>query len=402
MEGFYEKINAFLGALFVVATAQAKEIVVAPVAVEEVVTEQPVVEEIVAEPVAEVVTVPKTFKPSGWMNLEYRAYGKTEGEGDSVNSHTGESDSWNPGWNNYSRLETTFGVHMTENFSLEGRIRDYNNIEGNSGVVKGNDGRYSGKRNASGTDRTETRLRFYYRHTDYFTSRFEYKNLLSDAQLLEYRAQFTVFHDENGLLSNLVLAPKVNGLIPKDNGGDYDTGLGMDIEYAGNLPLGFTWDGTIYLEQRFYGNDIQTDAIGKYTNKGQTYATGLKGKKDKEFVASWELYLYNTLNIYKTDRTLLDLYFEGGYDPYMLGQYDRYTKDDYDQLQGAYKISEDHSKSYSLYAQFALQGQYKITESFALNGGIGAEYRNWGDIDQATAKNWRWQPFAYVGMKTTF
>lgn len=364
-----KKLALFLGSLLVVGTAvQAKEVVVAPVEVSKEII-------VVAEPVVEeVVVVTPEFKPTGYVGVEYRAYGKTEGHGDKErlnaegNAPDDNQDQWNRGKNNYSRLQTTFGIQATEKFSLEGRIRDYNSLERNDETHKNK------------KDGTQTRLRAYYKHNDLFTSRVQFRDEQDNSQNLEYQARFTTYTNEGGLLSSLVLAPKVYHSFPEDGGSDYMNTIGMDIEYAGNLPLGFTWDGTIYLNQNFYGQDF-------YTN------SDLTDKKDKEFVVDWEIYLYRTFGLYSTDKYAIDFNFEGGYDPYSFGQYDKYTE-----VGGA----KSAKTTYSLYTLLTLDAKYNITETVAVNVGAGAEYRNWDNTAQGSASHWRWQPVAYVGMKATF
>ncbi|UPO97313.1 hypothetical protein MKD34_00335 [Cetobacterium somerae] len=365
-----KKLALFLGSLLVVGTAvQAKEVVVAPVEVSKEII-------VVAEPVVEEVVAP-VFRPTGYIGVEYRAYGKTEGHGDRVAPGFGTDpgvaqDEWNRGSNKYSRLETTFGVQATENFSLEGRIRDFNNLENGDS----ND-------NYSAQDGTETRLRAYYKHNDWFTSRVQYKDEEDNSQNLEYQARFITYKNEGGLLSSLILAPKVYHSFPKDGGSNYMNTIGMDIEYAGNLPLGFTWDGTIYLDQNFYGQDFHTNA-------------NLTDNKDKDFTATWEIYLRRNFALYTTDAYAIDFNFEGGYDPYVFGQYDKYTKDSNGET------TKSPKTTYSLYTLLTLDATYKITENVAVNAGVGAEYRNWDNIDQSSASHWRWQPLAYAGMKVTF
>ncbi|MGL4627929.1 MAG: major outer membrane protein FomA, partial [Cetobacterium sp.] len=82
-----KKLALLLGSLLVVGTAvQAKEVIVAPVEVskEVIVVAEPVVEEVV------VVELTPEFKPSGYLGLEYKAYGETEGHGDKISS----GDTW--------------------------------------------------------------------------------------------------------------------------------------------------------------------------------------------------------------------------------------------------------------------------------------------------------------------
>ncbi|MEG3013008.1 MAG: hypothetical protein RR795_00950 [Cetobacterium sp.] len=371
-----KKLALLLGSLLVVGTtAQAKEVIAAPVEVSKEVV-------VVAEEVVEVIT--PAFRPSGYVGVQYRAYGETEGHGDKIidrnangDAADDNQDTWNRGANNYSRLETTFGVQATENFSFEGRIRDYNNLESNDSDKYDN-----------GEAGTETRLRAYYQHNDWLTSRVQYRDEEDDSQNLEYQIRMLAYKNEGGLLSKLLFAPKVYHSFPEDGGGNYMNTIGMDIEYAGNLPLGFTWDGTIYLNQNFYNHDFYTGANG---DQG-------KDAKDTEFAPEWEIYLYRTFALYSTDRYAIDLNFEGGYDPYKFGQYDKYTEDT---KTGQY-VKTSNKTTYSLYAQFALEADYKINEYLTANAGVAAEYRNWSNTDQNSASHWRWQPFAFVGMKTTF
>lgn len=364
-----KKLALFLGSLLIVGTAvQAKEVVAAPVEVskEVIVVAEPVVEEVVVE-------VAPAFRPTGYVGLEYRAYGDTEGHGDSIKWNTNTNaaddnqDEWNRGANKYSRLQTTFGVQATEKFLFEGRIRDYNNLERNDK-----------DRNVTSKNGTETRLRAYYQHNDWFTSRVQYRDEEDNSQNVEYQARFGVYKNEGGLLSSLLLAPKVYHSFPEDGGSDYMNTIGMDIEYAGNLPLGFTWDGTIYLNQNFYGQDFHTNA-------------DLTDNKDKEFSVDWEIYLYRSFALYSTDKYAIDFNFEGGYDPYTFAQYDKYTVD-----------GKSSKTTYSLYTLLTLDAKYNVTENVSVNAGVGAEYRNWDNTNQNSASHWRWQPVAYVGMKTTF
>ena len=99
-----KKLALLLGSLLVVgATASAKEAVVAPVEVSKEVV-------VVAEPVVEVV-VEEAFRPTGYIGLEYRAYGETEGHGDKIVMNEQGStpdttqDTWNRGANNRARLK---------------------------------------------------------------------------------------------------------------------------------------------------------------------------------------------------------------------------------------------------------------------------------------------------------
>ncbi|MEG2256433.1 MAG: hypothetical protein RSC21_06495, partial [Cetobacterium sp.] len=298
----------------------------------------------------------EAFRPSGYIGLEYRAYGETEGHGDKIvrnpigNLPDTNQDTWNRGANNRARLQTSFGIQMTENSKLEGRIRDYTNLESSSSTEKKLGKDYG----------TETRLRYSYKHNDVLTSRLQYRDEENDSQNFEYMLRYTAYQNKGGLLSKIVLAPSLYHSMAADNGGDYLNTIGLDIEYAGNLPLGFTWDGTLYLDQNFY-------------NKSDKIQKGANSTTDKEFVVTWEMYLYRTFALYSTDNYNLDFNFAGGYDPYVFRQYDRYG---FDSNKNSY-VMKKSKNTYELYGQLAVSADYRVTENFVTTVGVGAEYRNW-------------------------
>ena len=99
----------------VIPTETSKEIIVAA---------EPVIEEVI-------VVEKQAFKPSGKFGLEYKAYGKTEGHGDGVRVSdiiTPDQDTWNRGANDYARLQTTFGIQMTEKSMVDIWVRNYTNL----------------------------------------------------------------------------------------------------------------------------------------------------------------------------------------------------------------------------------------------------------------------------------
>ena len=49
-----------------------------------------------------------------------------------------------------------------------------------------------------------------------------------------------------------------------------------------------------------------------------------------------------------------------------------------------------------------VQLNYKATDFDKLYVGAGAEYRNWAVETESNAKNWRWQPTAWAGMRISF
>lgn len=363
-----KKLSLILGALLAVGTvAQAKEqMIVAPPVVEEVEIVEPVA------PVVEEIVVQDTFRPSGYVGLEYKAYGNTEGHGDKIKPIPLPQDEWHRGANKYSRLQTTFGVQATENFRLEGRVRDYSDLE------KNDNSRVNKKTG------TETRLREFYKHSDLLTSRVEYKDYTSNDELYAYQLRVTPYRNEGGIVDMFTIAPKYAYKKYK-NGTDYRNTVGADIYLTGNLPLGFTWENNIYLDYNMYNKDVLVKGIDN---------SGRLQKKDKEFVATWEFYLYNTIALYTADSYKVDFNFEGGYDPYVLTQYKGQNL-----VEGTLRKDKE---SYSLYTSMDISLTYNVTDYLTIKTGAGAEYRNWDIETRSRAKNWRWQPFAYAAMNVKF
>ena len=114
-------VGAFLA---VAAMAQAKEVVPAPVVVEEA----PV--QIVEKEVIVYRDKEEGFRPNGYVDLQYRYYGDTEGNGTNYSSKPADSraDGWNTN-NNYSRIQFQGNINMTEKQNLEWRIRGYNSLD---------------------------------------------------------------------------------------------------------------------------------------------------------------------------------------------------------------------------------------------------------------------------------
>ena len=138
-------VGAFLA---VAAMAQAKEVVPAPVVVEEA----PV--QIVEKEVIVYRDKEEGFRPNGYVDLQYRYYGDTEGNGTNYSFKPADNraDGWNTN-NNYSRIQFQGNINMTEKQNLEWRIRGYNSLDEND------------KSNPTAKDNgTETRLRYFYDH----------------------------------------------------------------------------------------------------------------------------------------------------------------------------------------------------------------------------------------------
>lgn len=355
-------VGAFLA---VTAMAQAKEIVPEPVVVEE--TPVQIVEK---EVIVYRDREPEGFKPNGYVDLQYRYYGEAE----ELNNKNNKVS------NNYGRTQLLGQINMTEKQSLEYRVRSYN--DWNSVTNKNQDGK----------DGTETRLRYFYDHgylgdskVD-LTSRVHYQNNADNAyQNVEYQARFDfadyMFNNDMFKTDYFVVAPKVGYTWSDDNSSDYSNQVGFDVYTWHTLPWGFSTEFNLYFTQNFYGQD-------------QAFNNG-KDLEDKNFTIDIEFYIYNTTNLYTNGNFSLDFGFEGGYDPYTWSQEKKFGSADGDNL------GTDDSK-YSLYALPYLQANYAVTENMTVYAAAGAEYRDWTVDNGHSASNWRWQPTAWAGFKTTF
>ena len=118
---------------------------------------------------------------------------------------------------------------------------------------------------------------------------------------------------------------------------------------------------------------------------------GVVNKEDKKhaYYGSMEAYIYQHTPLYKNNSVELSFDFEGGYDPYTWHQY---------------KIIDNDGdrRSYQVYMLPTFQVAYKPTDFVKLYAAAGAEYRNWAIDAESKAKDWRWQPTAWAGMKVTF
>ena len=356
--------------LAVAAIAQAKEIVPAPVVTEEA----PV--QVVEKEVIVYRDKPEVFRPNGYVNLHYKYYGDAE-----------ELNYKNDGKNNnYGRVELKGKINMTENQALEYRIRDYNSWNS------------TGNTEDKGMDGTEARFRYFYNHGNLgdskvnLTSRIHYQDngATDDSQELQYQARFNfadyMFNNDFVKTTNFIVAPKY-GYTWAANNDDYDNQLGVDLYTMHEFPLGFSFEFNLYATQHFYGKDKHTSATNTV---------------DDNFGLDIEAYLYNTTNLYSNGKFNVDFYFEGGLDPYSLNSRNvlarEYRSDNF--KTEADRTTYEDSK-YRLYAWPQIITSYNVTDSFKTYISLGAEYTN-GYKYESDAQDWRWQPVAVVGFKTTF
>ncbi len=398
------KLALLLGSLVVVASASAKEVVPAPVVVEEA----PV--QIVEKEVIVYRDKEEGFRPNGYVDLQYRWYGDTEGQNEDHKTATDKAEGngkWN-GSNNYSRLQLQGKINMTEVQSLEYRVRNYDELDKE-------DGRHS----QSGA---QTRLRYFYNHGNLgdskvnLTSRVHYQNNGhdDDSQTVEYQARFNfaeyMFNNDFIKTTDFTVAPKYAYSWGDGNSSDYDNQVGADLYSFYELPWGFSAELNVYATQHFYGQDQFFDGTDKM--------------KDKNFTVDVEAYLYHTLPLYQNDKLSITFNNEGGYDaynwsqekkfgaPHRGGKYDK----EYGALNDKVVVNEaengietkagkgvgTENAQYSVYLLSTIGVNYQATPNVTLYAAAGAEYRNWAITSENSASNWRWQPTAWAGFKTTF
>ena len=347
-----KRLALLLGSLLVVsAAASAKEVVPAPV----VVQETPV--QIVEKEVIVYREKAPEWRPSGYLNVQERYYGKTENKKDGT---------WN-GHNQYGRLQVTGKVQMTENQAIDFRSRTF-----------------QGWNKLDQDKEDQFRLRYFYDHGHLgdtnidVESMVKYNKKAEGNQEVEYRLNFDfaeyLFNNDFVKTSAAVVAPRYiyNW---EGHGDDYSHTAGLYVDFVNEFPLGFSFE-------------LELDGI-HYNKYNQ--AIDKDGHK-KDFTVSVGATLYHNWNLYAADNYSIDWGFEGGYDTF-----DYSNRKVVATLNGNY----EHS-AYSVYAQPSVTLTYNPTKFVSLYGTVGAEYRNWNITAKADAQDWRWQPFAILGVKTTF
>ena len=352
------KLALLLGSLVVVASASAKEVVPAPVVVEEA----PV--QIVEKEVIVYRDKEEGFRPNGFVDLQYRYWGKTENH-----------DSWGDTKGGTTRTTLEGKIQMTEKQALDFRVRSYNSLE------KGND--------VNDNTSTQTRLRYYYNHGNLGDSKVGTQSFVryekKGSQELEYRFNFQLadyfFNNDFVKTTNFVVGPRVKYNWDNVNDDTYATSLGLYADIVHELPWGFSTEFELDgLDYNMYGDNSKVED-GRADNL-----------KDNDTKVNFNLYLYHDANLYSNDKYSLDWHFEGGYDSYTW-----YNRDEVVTTASNYIDAE-----YQAYIQPSVTLSYQATEFVSLYTTLGAEYRNYAVTPESEASHWRWQPYGIVGFRTTF
>lgn len=321
--------------------------------------------------VAQAADAATTFKPTGNVDLQYRYYGRTENSGNSA-------DAWNKnGNNNYSRIQLMGQTTLTENQSMDFRVRDYNSL-----AQKDRQGAFS--------KNTATRLRYYYDHGTLgdskvdFTSRVKYEK--DGDQSMQYMAIFDLVKYMPESVSKFVLAPKYSYEWASSNSSDYSNNLGLNLETYTNLPYNFGFEFTVKTVQSFYGTHQAYD--GK-ENKELKLDTA-KQSKSHNLTTEITALIHKTVNLYTAENLVVNFNFKGGYDTYDLSQHRQYG------------TTGTSYGSYTLYAEPTVEADYMLNNATKLYAAVGAKYCNFKNTSDKSASTWRWQPTAWAGFKTTF
>ena len=369
-----KKLALVLGSLLVVGSvASAKEVMPAPTPAPEKVVEyveKPVI-------VYRDREVTPAWRPNGSVDVQYRWYGETENK----TKKDPEAGTWvNPDNNNAGRLQTETKINFTKNQSLEVRTRNYHTLR-------------STDKGDSNADDDQVRIRHFYKFGKLgsskidATSRLEYKQAGNDGGK---QVEASVFFDFADYIysSNFFKADKFgfrvgyqhkwaghdSGVVgqPFSKGTQDNYLINFESEYT--LPCGFS---------------AELNAYNKYNVHNKKFGVYGKENKKSQFWGSVEAYIYQHTPLYKNNSVELSFDFEGGYDPYTWHQY---------------KIIDNDGdrRSYQVYMLPTFQVAYKPTDFVKLYAAAGAEYRNWAVDAESKAKDWRWQPTAWAGMKVTF
>ncbi|MDC7956070.1 hypothetical protein PKF05_09545 [Fusobacterium simiae] len=374
-----KKIALVLGSLLVVgAVASAKEVMPAPEATPEKVVEyveKPVI-------VYRDREVAPAWKPNGSFDIKETWYGEAE------NKTPGEDTDkdWARGRTNAGRLQMLLNLNFTQKQSLQIRSRTYQTFRSTD----------SGK---SGKSADHLRFRYHYDFGKLGTSkvnaksRLEYSQSNGDEGTKQVKAS-VLFDITDYFPSSDYFKVESFGFRPGYThrwtghgsgveGQSFSSGTAnrytLDFESTYKLPWGFSAELNLY---------------SGYDRHNKRFAVGTNGDTKKgQFYGYMEAYLYQHTPLYKINNVEFAFDFEGGYDTYEFRQY---------------KVIANHEgrrtdrRSYSLYMTPYLSVSYKPTDFVKLYVAAGAEYRNWAVEAESEAKNWRWQPTAWAGMKVTF
>ena len=383
-----KRLALLLGSLLVVsAAASAKEVVPAPVVVEETpvqVVEKEVIVYRDREP---------EWRPSGFVSLQQEYYAPTEGQ----TANTTTVDPWNK-YNNYMRTQLEGRVQMTPKQAIDFRARLYQNMHRDGNVD------YPSKDD-------QFRVRYYYDHGTIADTQINAMSELKyvkegtgrGEQEIKYKLEFDfakyMFNNDYVKTTRFVVGPSlsykwsddmktVNGAGQEVSEFGSSTAIGLYFNWVTALPYGFGTDFEIDTMDYAFGssNGVFTDA-----SIGADKTTRLQAE-NRKFTLPVKFMITHSWNLWSNDAYSLDWFAEGGYDTYDYSNRDSFTLDK----------QATSKQSYTLKFKPSVTLTYNATQFVSLYGTVGAEYRNWVKTNSKDAADWRWQPYATVGVRTTF
>ena len=391
-----KRLALLLGSLLVVsAAASAKEVVPTPVVVEETpvqVIEKEVIVYRDREP---------EWRPSGYVSLEQTYYGTTEGQTSTFSNAQKTPGAWNT-YNNYMRTQLQGRVQMTQNQAIDFRTRLYQNAH----------------RDTAKSKEDQLRVRYYYDHGTLGDTQIDAVSRLKyqkdgtgrGKQQVQYVLGFDfakyMFNNEYVKTTKFVVGPSLAYTWADDMRTNIDsngqevkkgdktvktpgssTAVGIYFNWVTKLPYGFGTQLEFDSMNLAFGssNGVFSNATIK---DGKTYTQAEKRK----FTLPVKFLLSHSWTLWENDAYSLDWYAEGGYDKYTFSNKDSYS----------FNKEKTSKENYTLKFEPTVTLTYRATNFVSLYGTVGAEYSNWVRTNQTDASHWRWQPYATVGVKTTF
>lgn len=332
-----KKLALILGTIILAANASAEEVAAAPIL--------------------------PAFKPSGFVSMEQKYYGK--GEHDDVT-------------HNFFRTEFKGSVKMTAVDELQWRVRSYDdlNSEGTDGAKKENN--------------SETRYRWIHKFGTLegtkiqVSTRAEVKQRDdTDKYEGQLRLNFADYIPDASWMDTTTFqfAPKLR-YIEYGETDDGAVGAGMDFAHYAILPLGLEWEFNAY----YIYNDNTDDG---YRNSSQAPSgsfddsiedTSSSNNLDIEAYLYWNHMMWESQDGFYS----LNAYAEGGLDAL------------------TYRDGDGDTNNNSIYFMPEAQFNININPSTSILVSAGIEYRNWTSDEMSAIKDFTWQPYTSVMVKTVF
>ena len=390
-DNIMKRLALLLGSLLVVsAAASAKEVVPAPVVVEET----PV--QIVEKEVIVYRDREPEWRPSGYVRLQQEYYGRTEGQKITT---TEKSSAWNEN-NEYMRTQAEAKVALTPNSTMDFRTRLYQGTHVRDKYAKNKSDQF--------------RARYFYDHGTLGDSKVDMLSRLKyqkdgsgrGKQTVEYVLEFDfakyMFNNDYVKTTKFAVGPMVartwsdsmdKGITPErkvagvEGHYGYVNSVGLYFDWATELPFGFGTELEIDSLAYSKGN-VRGTLVDAEIRDGEPYKKAEKSR----VTLPVKFLITHDYNLWADDAFSLDWHAEGGYDTYNFSNRKSFDHDK----------TGVSSKSYTLKFEPNVTLTYKANNFVSLYGTLGAEYSNWIKTNQKDASNWRWQPYAKVGVQTTF